>query len=169
MSKRVIRFELSPEGFDKAIEEIERFKQDLINACNDLLRQLWLLGLNTAQAVLTATTDGWTGQLEESLELESGWNAETRTARIRTSVEYAAFVEFGTGIEGANSEQSGFPHPGYTPDGRGRGEAGWWYYNPNDSKVHWTQGEPAKPFMYTALATIRGSAGGFAATIFAKL
>ena len=79
-------------------------------------------------------------------------------------------VEFGTGIEGANHEQSGFPHPGYEHDSEGHhGEAGWWYLNPNDGKVHWTKGQPAKPFMYTALVRIRSSIGQYTATIFARL
>lgn len=169
MSKRVITFDLSTGGIDYALKELEKFKADLIKACDDLIRQLTALGLDTAQSVLTFTTHGWTGELEKSLYEESGWDAKDRTGRVRTSCPWAAFVEFGTGIVGASNAQSGFPHGGYKPDGMGHGEAGWWYGNPNDGRVHWTQGEPAKPFMYTALARIRSDTGRYAATVFAKL
>lgn len=73
---------------------------------------------------------------------------------------YAWFVEYGTGVVGAAS-----PHPeagaaGWNYDINGHGEDGWFYpygksnkhkfrFNPETGKYQpWTDGEPAKPFMY---------------------
>lgn len=168
MAKRVISFELSSAGISKAIREVEKFKKDLIKACNELIRQLMQLGIDEAQTVLAFTTDG-TGFLSDSIQMQSGWDEKNRVGRVRTDTPYAAFVEFGTGIIGAESEQSGFPHNGYVPDGRGHGMEGWWYYNMRDHRWHHTWGEPAKPFMYTAFTRIRDNAGRYAATVFARL
>ena len=73
---------------------------------------------------------------------------------------YATFVEYGTGIVGADS-----PHPqpsrnGWVYDINEHGEEGWWYpsreSDPNPTKylsksgqwMAWTKGMPSRPFMY---------------------
>ena len=170
MGKRVITFDLSPSGIDHALEEIEKFKNDLIKACNELIKLLTSHGIEAAAMVIEATTEGWTGQLLQSIYQGSGWKAQTRTGIVRADAPYAAFVEFGTGIKGkAGAIESPFPHDGYEPDGMGHGLAGWWYYNPNDDKVHWTQGQQSKPYMYTAFARVRSDTPSVVATVFAKI
>lgn len=170
MSKRVIYVDLSEEGIDYALKELEKFKKDFITACNELIKQLTALGIDTAQSVLTFTTNGWTGDLEKSIyQYDKKWDAENRIGRVHAETPYAAYVEFGTGIKGAEGEQSEFPHPGYVPDGQGRGEDGWLYYNKREGWRHWTWGEPAKPYMYAAYARVRDNAGRYTATIFSKL
>lgn len=153
MSKRVISFELSPEGLSHAVEEVERFRDDMIKACDELLRQLTEFGVETAITQVELRTDGWTKELEYSLYGESRFDGPNRTGIVRTTCPYAALVEFGTGVEGESN-----PHPepdvvGWDYDSEGHhGDEGWWYYNPNDDRVHWTKGEPSKPFMwYTRL------------------
>ena len=168
MSKRVIYVDLSPEGIDYAIKELEKFWAEFKAACDTLVKQLTTLGVETAQSVLEYTTDGWTGQLEESIYTESGWDENNRIGRVRTSVPYAAYVEFGTGIAGQFDSHPDAGTVGWVYDINGRGEAGWWYYNPNDDEWHWTIGEPAKPFMYTAYTRIRDNAGRYTATVFAN-
>ncbi len=168
MSKRVIEFGLDPDWIDYAIKEIERFKKDLIKACNDLIRDLTALGIETAESTLTWTTVGFTGELEQSIYRESGWNATKRVGVVRTSCPYAAYVEFGTGIVGYGDHPMA-AETGWEYDIHHHGADGWYYYNENVG--HWvnTPGEPAKPFMYTAYTRVRDSAGRFAATVFAKL
>ena len=168
MSKRVIAFGLDPDEIDKAIKELGRFKRDFITACNELLKQLGALATDTAKSVLVFDSAIFTAQLYDSLGAGSRFDAQTRTAILRTDVPYAAYVEFGTGIVGDGD------HPdagtvGWKYDVNGHGEGGWYYRNDRDGQVHWTQGEPAKPFMYSAFARVRSDAPRLTATIFAKL
>jgi len=82
---------------------------------------------------------------------------------INMGAEYAMYVEFGTGLVGANN-----PHPNPSFNGEDweydvneHGEKGWWYPttadDPNPTKKYsasedmWfakTKGMPARPFMY---------------------
>ena len=79
---------------------------------------------------------------------------------ITMGSEYAMFVEYGTGIVGAN-----FSHPNLTGiawqyDVNSHGDSGWWYptdaSDPNPSKRFregsgwwaWTAGQASRPFMY---------------------
>lgn len=74
--------------------------------------------------------------------------------------EYYTFVEYGTGIVGANSshpDTSGF---GWVYDTNNHGESGWWYpsaeSDPNPTSYQaedgnwwaWTKGQRSTPFMY---------------------
>lgn len=88
---------------------------------------------------------------------------------ISCGVEYAMFVEYGTGIVGAEN-----PHPSpdidWIYDSNYHGEAGWWYPttsdDPNPAKrvtkdgtiLAWTAGQRSKPFMYDTWLWARRSA-----------
>ena len=61
------------------------------------------------------------------------------------SSDHADYVEFGTGIRGAES-----PHPkpnGWSYDVNEHGDDGW-VYKGKDGKFHWTAGTRSRPFMY---------------------
>lgn len=62
---------------------------------------------------------------------------------ITVGSEYGIYVEYGTGIIGANKPH---PHP-WAYDVNNHGYAGWNYIG-SDGKLHWTAGQPSKPFMY---------------------
>ena len=169
--KRTIKVELSVEGIDHALKELDKFERHLLDACDKLIDQLSDLGVETARMYLYVETDGWTQHLEDSIHKEPV-DKRYHVGRVRTDCPYAAFVEFGTGIRGAIGAavtEDTFPRYGYKPDGMGHGFEGWWYFNPNDGKVHWTQGEPPKPFMYTAYMRVRSEAGKVAETTFIRL
>ena len=155
MSRRIVAFDLSPEDIDRAISEIERFSSDFIKACDELIKQLTRMAKDTALDWLSILVEEpRTKELEKSVANGEKFDPRTRTGILRTECPYAAFVEFGTGIEGKNS-----PHPvaeefGWKHDYKEHGDEGWYYYNPNDAKVHWTRGQPAKPFMFRAAMTV---------------
>ena len=72
---------------------------------------------------------------------------------IYTDCDWAAFVEFGTGVVGKSN-----PHPdtglaNWKYDTNNHGEAGWWYFN--DGEWHWTKGMPSRPFMYETAQELR--------------
>ena len=76
-----------------------------------------------------------TGQLRNSIThqidkaAEEGW--------VGTNVEYAPYVEIGTGL--------------YSSQGDGRKDVPWTYYSQRDGQFHQTSGQKPQPFLYPAL------------------
>lgn len=169
MSRRVISFDLSPGGIAYAINEIERFKKDFITACNELIKQLTGAGTRAAQYALMSYGAAYTGNLIDSLGAGARFDADSRTGIVRTDCEYAAYVEFGTGIIGEGDHPDA-GRAGWSYDINHHGESGWYYVARNrDGLVHWTQGEPAKPFMYNAFINVRSLTPQYTAVVFARL
>ena len=164
MSKRVIRFELSPEGIDKAIEEINRFKGDFLRTCNELLNELTTFGKETAQLEILRLGAFDTGELADSIK--GVWNGNQRIGMIYTGTYYAVFVEFGTGIVG---EQNPHPEQPWDYDVNGYGEDGWYYVDGRDMKGHWTKGQPSRPFMYNTKRILIQNAPQYVARLFGAL
>lgn len=135
---------LSPVELNRAIREIQRYKADLNAKVNTLIEALTEYGVKIAK-VQVRQLDAWfTGKLESSIE--GYFNPSTGVGIIKAGPPYAVYVEFGTGIVGARS-----PHPDpqeWQYDVNAHGESGWWYYNSNDGKTHWTKGMQSRPFMY---------------------
>lgn len=78
------------------------------------------------------------------------------TGTIRVGASYALFVEYGTGIVGAQN-----PHPepdGWQYDVNGHGTKGWWYYDPRQERSRWTRGQAAKAFVYKTARYIKENA-----------
>ena len=149
MSKK-IQFTLTPESIRKAIIEVETYELELRQKLNELIRRLGEEGADIARMKVAAMDAVFTGQLLDSISQEyiggGYYSQKTGVAIIRAGIWYAAFVEYGTGVVGARS-----PHPnpdGWVYDVNGHGESGWVYLSDNDSKLHWTNGVPARPFMY---------------------
>ena len=184
MSKRVIRFELSLAGIEDALDELEKFKKEFLAACNELVKQLTGYGADTAKISLLSYSAVYTGQLYSNIAENTHFDPETHKGIIRADPvdanghAYAAYVEFGTGIIG-NGDHPMATEAGWEYDIHGHGESGWWYLDPKSTTYdeegnvasgwHWTQGEPAKPFMYNAYVNVRNEAAHFTARIFAKL
>jgi len=63
---------------------------------------------------------------------------------ISVGADYAKYVEYGTGIVGAEN-----PHPKdpWEYDVNSYGEDGWFYYD-ESHKLHWTAGQPSRHFVY---------------------
>ncbi len=124
--------------FGKMAREIE-------DALDDALEETGIKMVDKARTTLDsyAPFPYGTGELRESIMLETGGT----DIRLVASAPHAEYVEYGTGIEGANS-----PHPkpeGWQYDINDHGEAGW-IYKGKDGKRHWTAGTESRPFMYTA-------------------
>ena len=144
MARKKISFRLNERSIRKAIIEVERYEAELKMKLSTLLERLMDEGVEIAKVKVAAMDAVFTGQLYDSIK--GYYNPGSRVALIRAGIWYAAFVEYGTGVEGARS-----PHPnpeGWAYDVNEHGDEGWVYLNDNDSKFHWTTGEPAKPFMY---------------------
>lgn len=65
---------------------------------------------------------------------------------VYTNLDYAPYVEFGTGPVGAQN------HEGISPDiDPVYSQTGWTYYDSVNERFVRTKGQPAQPFMYPAL------------------
>lgn len=160
MGKKVIRFGLSAREIDKAIRELEQYKQDIIRK-TDLLRE------RVAERLAELSQDGFAGAVVDDL-LKGG----QRTAQVDVSIdqrdnvtlviargEDAVWVEFGAGVH-YNGSAGTSPHPkgselGFTIGGYGKGMGKkdvWGFYE--DGELRLTHGAPATMPMYNAAKTV---------------
>lgn len=175
MSKRVIKVDLSPDGIDHAIAEVQRFKQDLLNAMTELLNTLGLRAYGAATLYLESNAKVFSSNLINSLKYtEAGGKKKAFVLRcdaVATSGgeprHYAAYVEFGTGIYGGGHPEEDLV--GWISNMSGKGDDGWAFQNATTGKWYTTKGQPSTPFMYNARMTVRNEVPKFTATIFAKL
>lgn len=160
MGKKVIRFGLSAREIDRAIRELEQYKQDIIRKTN-LLRE------RVAERLAELSRDGFAGAVVDDL-LKDG----QRTAQVDVSIdqrdnvtlviargEDAVWVEFGAGVH-YNGSAGTSPHPkgselGFTIGGYGKGMGKkdvWGFYE--DGELRLTHGTPATMPMYNAVKTV---------------
>ena len=162
MAKRIIAVELSPAGINRAIKEIEAEERRIKDKARTLVEALTDLGVTVAKVQLASLGAAYTGELIESI---SGYFSPVLGAGIiRAGAPYAVFVEFGTGVVGAQS-----PHPnpeGWVYDAGGHGEKGWFYFNDRDGKWHWTQGMESRPFLYNTARELEAQCAKIAREVF---
>lgn len=142
----------SSDSIEQAINEIYRYKNELTYKTDLFVQKLAQKGVEIARAEISSHEAIETYELFWSMAVRKEYsNANYSTWKVLTDCDWACYVEFGTGIIGANAGQ----HPkaaqnGYVADGMGHGDSGWVYYK--DGQFYWTQGYPSRPFMYeTAL------------------
>ena len=86
------------------------------------------------------------GQLAGSIHMKVAKKNNSVEGRVYTNVEYAPFVEFGTGIKGNGT---------YPYDVEGLSleykDKGWAYFDEDTGKWIYTKGQEARPYMYPAL------------------
>lgn len=146
---------------------INVFSRSSINNAKELLmKKADKIDNGTRRAVEELTQKGYeymmsivpieSGELAESISWE--YNPETNTGRILVDADYAIFVEYGTGIVGANN-----PHPepaaGWTYDYNNHGEAGWTYFDSKKHRFFHTKGQPPTAFVYRTREFMRQQAG----------
>lgn len=150
MGRKVIRMGLNTRDINRAIKEVRQYKQEVIAKTKALVEALTNRGVDVARIQLKQMGAEYTGLLSSSM---SGYfSTASGIGIIRAGTSYAVFVEFGTGVVGANS-----PHPeptGWQYDANGHGDNGWFYYNENDLRWHWTKGMESRPFMYNTARTL---------------
>ena len=77
---------------------------------------------------------------------------DAMTAQLEADGGHATFVEYGTGIVGANSPHAEAAEDGVEYDRNNHGESGWNY--PKDGRFYHTKGQPSRPFMLSARSKI---------------
>ena len=162
MGKKVIRISLSEKDIDRAIKELEQYKQEIV-CKTELLRA------KIAERIANLAQSGFNGAIVDDLTGESGGarKADVRVfidERDNVSVvvaagEDAVWVEFGAGVY-HNGSAGNSPHPkgselGFTIGGYGKGMGNrqtWGFYE--DGELRLTHGTPAVMPMYNALKTV---------------
>lgn len=176
---KTIEFTLDSASISKAIKEVEAYAEWIQQKLSELARILTEdQGIPTVVMEIAAlgAIDKW-HELSDSID--AVYYPETHVGIISANAPHAFFVEYGTGIVGANSE----PHPtgeGWDPppvkvgkygpytkhDTNNRGDAGWLYISEHDGKLHWTRGKEARPFMYGAFVELERKSRQLAKEIF---
>lgn len=96
------------------------------------------------QAKALAPAD--TGLLRESIHMEVKNAGNELHGRVFTNCEYAAYVEFGTGVKGDGT----YPYEveGLSLEYKNKG---WAYLDEDTGEWIYTKGQKAQPYMYPAL------------------
>lgn len=87
-----------------------------------------------------------TAELQNSIDYNVELSKNGYTGKVFTNKEHGIYVELGTGPKGEASHSGISPEikPIYSP-------SGWVYYDVDKQKFIFTNGQPARPFMYPAL------------------
>ncbi len=172
MKKTIISFGLSEREIDKAIKELEQYKQELI-------RKTALLREKVADRIAELAQSGFNGAVVDDV-LKGG----VKTAQVDVSVtdsgevslviangKDAVWAEFGAGVF-HNGSAGSSPHPngselGFTIGSYGKGmgkKEVWGYYE--DDTLRLTHGTPAVMPMYNAVKTVCDELAGIAREVF---
>ena len=165
MEKKPLKANLSVSSIRKLQKDLIRYQEYLTNKAAQLAKRLSELGVDIAQVQIADLDAIFTGELIASIQ--SKYIDSTKYGAIFAVVadsSHAVFVEFGTGQRG---EDKPYPYP--LPEGvswdynvgktiRQNATTGryYWFYPGQDGKWHYTEGMPARPFMYlTSMELIR--------------
>lgn len=157
MSKYRFEATLSTRSIDKMIKDLNNYKENILQKKLELLvKTLAEKGVEIAQNNIVTYDAIFTTELINSIHTRKKSSSDKDTAifYVVADSKHAVFVEFGTGQMG---EEGGYPYE--FPEGvewkynEGKtifevapGEYGWFY--PKNGKWYFTQGMPARPFMY---------------------
>ena len=146
MRKRTIRVDVSPEGIDKAIKELNDWKDWLLEKTDLLLKELAIRGVDIADAhFMNAWYDG-NGDVTVTWE-----ERDEKTVAIVAVGKAVLMLEFGSGVRYPDSHpEAGAPntlHGSWSESELGKGHwddpKGWYYEH-----GHKSYGNPANRCMY---------------------
>ena len=154
--KRTLKADLSKSGIEGLIKELQNYRDNILpNKLRQISETLAKEGVIVAKMQVAKYNAYFTGELSESISKKFGLQTKNRSVfYVVADSEHAVFVEFGTGQLG---EEAPYPYP--MPEGfsweynKGQtifevapGQYGWVYQR--DGHTYFTQGMPARPFMY---------------------
>lgn len=159
MAKTVIKVDLSEDGIDKAIKDLEKYKKSFKEKCDLFCQKL-------AERIAEEMKTGFSGAVVDDLtELSGGARyanvivndpvQNDNTWVISANGEDAVWVEFGSGVH-HNGALGSSPNPygmelGFTIGGFGvNGVKDKWAFKEGD-ETKWTYGTPAQMPMYKAV------------------
>lgn len=162
MSRKVISFGLSVSEIDRAIRELNQYKQAFQAKCDTLVERI-------AEAIASAAQSAFNGAIVDDITEMSGGprkaQVEVRTEKrgdthvIIADGQDAVWVEFGAGVY-HNGSAGQSPNPwgaqnGFSIGGYGeKGKRNLWAFKDEDG-LHFTHGTPAKMPMYNAVQAVK--------------
>lgn len=161
MSKTVIRFGLGVKDINRAIRELEKFKQDFRNKVDTYRKRIAdeiavQASLNFGNAVMDDLVNGSPRKPDVSVSVSERGSISV----IVAEGEDAVWCEFGSGVY-HNGSVGSTPHPsgeslGFTIGsyGKGYGKRQVWGYYDEDGELVLTRGTPATMPMYNAAQEI---------------
>lgn len=157
-----VKFGLSPKEIKEAVKQIEKYKQDLNRKLSLLIQALTDRGVEIAKLNVQRLGAVYSGELLESIG--GYFSPSLGVGIIYAGAPYAVYVEFGTGIRGKEGQHPLSGDKGWIYDVNGHGEAGWIY--PKDGTFYWTDGMPARPFMYDMTKQLEAECARIAKAVF---
>lgn len=159
--------ELSYDGIGKLIDDLAEYKKSLDDKCNEIVRRLEEMGVERAKALCPVDT----GEARDSI---IGYVDEGEHTATIIAGSHCIYIEFGTGVIGKGS-----PHPspewlafmkwaygsGGTIFTTKSGRTGW-YYPADDGSWKFTEGMPARPFMYETVQFLKKQSARVAREVF---
>ena len=145
-----IKLKLNTESLNRALKELKAYQKKVEQAPQKLIEYLTKQGVEIAKMNVQDMNAYDSGELYNSIHAESSVNV----GYVIADATHAAFVCFGTGIEGANSPHPNIAIAGWQYDVNEHGELGWWYIG-RDGRAHWTKGMPSRPYMYNTAQQLR--------------
>lgn len=157
---KVIKIGLNTKDLNRAIKEVEKYKQDFLRKVETFRKRLADELKNDAQAgfngaIINDLTSGGGRKPEVTVEVKGRGNILVVIADGKDAI----WCEFGAGVY-HNGSVGSSPHPkgvelGYTigsyGKGYGKGKA-WGYYEDGELKI--TRGTPASMPMYNAMKSV---------------
>lgn len=178
MAKRTIKIDLfDRKSLQKAIDEINRYKNDLPRKCDLFVRRLTESGMRVAETAIAESPQGKTITLTTDIRPEkAGCKAilmatgKTVTSSDGRSFSLLLAVEFGAGIKynaTANPKASEFGMGvGTFPNQTHAFDPNGWYYLGDDGEWHHSYGVKATMPMYKASMEIQRNIKEIAKEVF---
>lgn len=152
-----ISVKMSSDGLKKLQKDLEKYKDNILYKTQLLVERLAERGVEIARVQIADVDAIFTGELLQSIHSEyKGSEKNGAIFAVVVDSDHAAFVEFGTGQRGIDT-----PYPYQLPEGvsweyavgktiRQNKITGryYWFYPGKDGKWHYTEGMPARPFMF---------------------
>ena len=151
MNNRVVRFALTPEGFDSAIAAVDEYQKWLREKSALLVERLAAMG--ATKASLDFSRAVYTGIKDATVSVEP----ISKGYVVKANGESVLFIEFGSGVTYGYGHPEASKHgmgPGTYPSDKGHWDdvKGWWL--PKDKGGGHTYGNPPSAPMYNAVKTI---------------
>ena len=176
MAKKTIKFELSQSSIQRAIKEVEAYKESINRKTKDLVECLAQVGVNTISATMLSVASEDRGNYDTDW-LWSADGSDVVGAVVYLKGDQVLFLEFSAGIRYGTNSFNGLPNnPSYgqgygmgTYPGKGHWDEarGWWYETSPGSKeyIH-TYGVKAYAPVYHADLDMRSRISSLAKEIF---
>lgn len=149
----MIKLDISIDGLESVFEKLDLANEDITAAVERGMKNACYNTAQTAKMLCPVREGALRSSIHSSVEREGNVFVGTVYSRKK----YAAYVEFGTGPRGEAEHAGTSPDAvnslTYSPKG--------WVYKDAGGKFHFTNGQPARPFIYPAFISCKSKLNGY--------